>query len=176
MSCSTHKLTCLTCHMSHISHFMWKKYSRKWFGVGLAPPVPSPFVYGPIERIEGLSKMVHNLLECSKLGAEDEVDEIMANYSDTSQLKVEYVNDINKTVKNREITKQEWINESKLRIKLGKLSGYECIMEIYSCQRYFLKIYEGTTPKRMMQDILKNKLVEESALLLVKSMTDIEDL
>ena len=51
--------------------------------------------------------MVHNLLECSKLGAEDEVDEIMANYSDTSQLKVEYVNDINKTVKNREITKQE---------------------------------------------------------------------
>ena len=79
--------------------------------VGLAPPVPSPFVYGPVERIEGLSKMVHNLLECSKFAAEvdevDKVDEIMVNYSNTSQLKVEYVNDINKAVKNREITKQE---------------------------------------------------------------------
>ena len=55
--------------------------------------------------------MVHNLLECSKFAAEvdevDKVDEIMANYSNTSQLKVEYVNDINKAVKNREITKQE---------------------------------------------------------------------
>ena len=66
-----------------------KKCSRKWSGVGLASPAPSPFVYGPVERTENLSKMVYNLLECSKSLAEDEVDEIMANYSNISQLKVE---------------------------------------------------------------------------------------
>ena len=58
-------------------------------GVGLAPPVLSAFVYGPVERTENLSKMVYNLLESSKSVAEDEVDEIMANYSNISQLKVD---------------------------------------------------------------------------------------
>ena len=58
-------------------------------GVGLASPVPSPFVYGPVERTENLSKMVYNLLECSKSVAEDEVDQIMANYSNISQLRVD---------------------------------------------------------------------------------------
>ena len=43
-----------------------------------------------IERTENLSKMVHNLLECSKSVARDEVDEIMANYSNISLLKEEY--------------------------------------------------------------------------------------
>ena len=80
-----------------------------------------------IERTENLSKMVHNLLECSN--SEDEVDKIMANYSNISQLKGEYVKDINNKVK---ITKQELINESKL--------------DIFSFQSEFLKIYERTTP------------------------------
>ena len=84
-------------HVSHLSFYVKKTLENCW-GWWLAPPVPSPFVYGPVERIEGLSKMVHNLLECSKFAAEDEVDEIMANYSNTSQLKVEYVNDTNKVV------------------------------------------------------------------------------
>ena len=35
--------------------------------------------------------MVHNLLECSNSVAEDEVDEIMENYTNISQLKEEYV-------------------------------------------------------------------------------------
>ena len=43
-----------------------------------------------IERTENLSKMVHNLLEYSKSVAKDEVDEIMANYSNISLLKEEY--------------------------------------------------------------------------------------
>ena len=80
-----------------------------------------------IERTENLSKMVHNLLECSN--SEDEVDKIMANYSNISQLKGEYVKDINNKVK---ITKQELFNESKL--------------DIFSFQSEFLKIYERTTP------------------------------
>ena len=91
MSCSIHKLK------SHILftfclfqfYVKKKKCSRKWSGVGLASPAPSPFVYGPVERTENLSNMVYNLLECSKSLAEDEVDEIMANYSNISQLKVE---------------------------------------------------------------------------------------
>ena len=54
-----------------------------------------------IERTKNLSKVVHNLLECSNSVAEDEVDKIMANYSNISQLKEEYVKNVNNEVKNR---------------------------------------------------------------------------
>ena len=83
-----------------------------------------------IERTENLSKMVHNLLECSNSIAEDEVDVIMANYSNISQLKEMYVRDINNEVKNREITEQELFNESKFRINLPEFSGYESKLDI----------------------------------------------
>ena len=56
-----------------------------------------------IERKEILSKMVQNLLECSNSVAEDEVDEIMANHSNISQLKEEHVKYNNNKVKNRKI-------------------------------------------------------------------------
>ena len=111
-----------------------------------------------------------------KLVAKDEVDEIMPNYSNISLLKEEYFKDINNEVKNREITKQKLFNESKLRINLPKFSGYESKLDIYWFQSEFLKIYERTTPKRMMPDLLKNNSLEGSVLSLVKSMTDIEDI
>ena len=59
----------------------------------------------PIERTENLSKMVHNLVECLNSVAKDEVDEIMANYSNISLLKEDYFKDINNKIKNREIKK-----------------------------------------------------------------------
>ena len=59
----------------------------------------------PIERTENLSKMVHNLVECLNSVAKDEVDEIMANYSNISLLKEDYFKDINNEIKNREIKK-----------------------------------------------------------------------
>ena len=58
-----------------------------------------------IERTENLSKMVHNLVECLNSVAKDEVDEIMANYSNISLLKEDYFKDINNEIKNREIKK-----------------------------------------------------------------------
>ena len=76
----------------------------------------------------------------------------------------------------REITKQKPFNESKLRINLPKFSGYESKLEIYSFQSEFLKICEQTTPKQMMLNLLNNNLLEGSALLLVKSITGIEDI
>ena len=100
----------------------------------------------------------------------------MANYINISQLKEEYVKSLNNEVKNREITKQKLFNESKLRINLPKVSGYETKLDIYSLQSEFLKIYERTTLKRMMLDLLKNNLLEGSALSMVKNMTDIEDI
>ena len=95
-----------------------------------------------IERTKNLSKMVHNLLGCSNSVAEDEVDKLMANYSNISQLRDTYVKNINNDVKSREVTEQEFFNESRLRINLPKLSGYESKLNTYSFQSEFLRIYE----------------------------------
>ena len=93
----------------------------------------------------------------------------MANYSNISLLKEGYFTGINNEVKNREITKQKLFSESKLRNNLPNFSVYESKLD-------FLKIYERTTSMRMMSCLLKNNLLEGSALTLVKSMTDIEDI
>ena len=127
-----------------------------------------------IERTKNLSKMVHNLLGCSNSIAEDEVDKLMANYSNISQLKDTYVKNVNNDVKSREVTEQELFNESRLRISLPKLSGYESKLNTYSFQSEFLRIYERLAPKQMMPSLLKNNFLEGSTLSLVKSMTDIE--
>ena len=111
-----------------------------------------------IKRTANLSKMVHNLLECSNTVAKDEVDEIMANYSNISLLKEGYFKDDNNEVKNREITKQNLFNESKLRINLPKFFGSESKLDIYLFQSEYLKTFERTTPKRIMPDLLKNNL------------------
>ena len=77
-----------------------------------------------IERTKNLSKMVHNLLECSNSVAKDEVDEIMANYSN-SLLKEEYFKYINNEVKNREITKQNLrINRSQNSLVMNQNWAY----------------------------------------------------
>ena len=65
------------------------------------------------ERKSGLlSKMVHNQMECSNSVAKDKVDEIMANYSNSSLLKEKYFKDVNNEVKNTEIAKQKLFNKS----------------------------------------------------------------
>ena len=49
---------------------------------------------------------------------------------------------------------------------------YESKLDIYTFQRQFLKVHQRTTPTRMMPDILKNNLLEVSALSLVHSVND----
>ena len=91
----------------------------------------------PIERTENLSKMVHNLVECLNSVAKDEVDEIMANYSNISLLKEDYFKDINNEIKNREIKKGlQWIKAQTqpakslwLRIETGQIFISKWIFE-----------------------------------------------
>ena len=79
-------------------------------------------------------------------------------------------------LKIEKLQNKKLFNESKLKIKLPKFSGYESKLDIYSFQSKFLKMYEWTPPKQMMPDLLKNKLLEGLALSVVKSMKNTEDI
>ena len=74
----------------------------------------------------------------------------------------------------REIMKQELFSKVKVQINFLKFTGYESRMGIYIFESEFLKLHSRTTPKRMIPDVIKNKLLESTALSLVKSIDDIE--
>ena len=80
------------------------------------------------------------------------------------KLKEIYSHCIDDEMRKRKITKQQLFNESKLRINLPKFSGYESKVDVYRFQSEFLKVHKRTAPTRIMPDILKNNLLEGSAL------------
>ena len=129
-----------------------------------------------IKKVENVSKLLHNLLECSNPVIENQIDEIVEMYKNVNKMKDVYTKSINNEVNEREISKQELFKESNLKINLPKFSGYDSKLDIYTFQSEFLKIYKRTTPKRMMPDILKNNLLEGSALSLVKQVHDIDEI
>ena len=123
-----------------------------------------------VQKLENVSKMVHGILECSEPAMKNIINDILDMYKKINKLKESYSQCIDDEMKKREITKQDLFNESKLRINLSKFSGYESKVDIYTFQSEFLKVHKRTTPTRMMPDILKNNLLEGSALSLVYSV------
>ena len=129
-----------------------------------------------LQKLENLSKMVHDILECSESAMENRINDIMDMYRKINKLKKSHSPCIDDEMRKREITKQQLFNESKLRINLPKFSGYESKVDIYTFQSEFLKVHKRTTPTRMMPDILKNNLLEGSALSLIHSVNDIDEI
>ena len=129
-----------------------------------------------VQKLENLSKMVHDILECSESALENRINDIMDMYRKINKLKESYSHCIDDQMRKREITKQQLFNESKLRINLPKFSGYESKVDIYTFQSEFRKVHKRTTPTRMISDILKNNLLEGSALSLVYSVNDIDEI
>ena len=76
-----------------------------------------------IQKLENLSKKIHDILECSESSMEYKIDEIMQRYRQITKLKESYIQCIENEMRNREITKQELFKESKLKINLPKFSG-----------------------------------------------------
>ena len=127
-----------------------------------------------VQKLKNLSKMVHDIVECSESAMKNRINDIMDMYRKTNKLKESYSHCIDDEMRKREITKQQLFNESKLRINPPKFSGYESKVDIYTFQSELLKVHKRTTPTRMMPDILKNNLLEGSALSLIHSVNDID--
>ena len=129
-----------------------------------------------LQRMDNLSKMIEKLMESSSTLVEEQLQEITEKYHSIRRLKNRYNEDISNEAKVREISKQELFKESMLKINLPKFAGYDSKLDIYSFQSEFLKIHKKTTPLRMMPDVLKYNVLDDSALLLVRSVNDIEEI
>ena len=129
-----------------------------------------------LQQLDNLSKKMQNLLECTNSVTKDQVEDIVGSYNHIKKLKHVYQQIIKDEVVKREISKLELFNESKLNINLSKFSGYDSKLEVYTFQSEFIKIYKRTTPKRMMSDVLKNNHLEGSALSLVRSVDNVDEI
>ena len=125
-------------------------------------------------KINLVSKKITMLLSYNI--ASEEISESMDRYTNANNLFNLYEYELRKEVERREIDKEVKFNESKLNIKLGKFKGYDSLIDIYTFQDDFEKLYNRSTPKRLMPDLLKNNHLDDPALSLVKSNDDITEI
>ena len=78
---------------------------------------------------------------------EDQIKDTVGNYSHIKKLNDVYQKTIKDELAKQEISKLELFNESKLKIDLSKLSGYDSKLHVYTFQSEFIIIYKRTTPK-----------------------------
>ena len=105
-----------------------------------------------------------------------DIEQIGSIYNDLTRRNITYNDNLNHLIDEREIYKQRAFDESKLNISLEKFGGYDSATNIYIFQTTFNKLYLQTTPKRMLPDLLKNNHLKGSALTLVKSLNDIDQI
>ena len=108
--------------------------------------------------------------------AESTINEIRRRYDNLIMLKTTYSQKLEDEVSHREIEKHKEFNMSSINIKLGKFKGYESCLDIYTFKDEFDKLYLRSTPKSLLPEILKNNLLEGSALALVKNVKDVDDI
>ena len=104
------------------------------------------------------------------------LDDLKQSYDDIMRLKSKVVLELKAEVRERELKKQEKFKEGKLNIKLAKFKGYSSTTDIYTFRGDFEKLHLRSTPKDMLPDLLKNNYLDESALCMVKSVTDINEI
>ena len=132
-----------------------------------------------MKKLENVTKKLKEILDITPMNNRDNqlmVDDITCEYDKVLEYKDEYACFIKKEVEERELTKQEMFKEAKLNIKLPKFTGYDSILDVYTFQSEFEKLYKRTTPIRMLADLLKNNYLEGAALSLVKNEDNIDEI
>ena len=119
---------------------------------------------------KNLSKLFNVTADAAEVGS------LTKCYEHLSVLFGQYEKSLMNKIISREVDKEKLFQESRLCIKLGKFKGYQSDVDIYTFHDDFNKLYQRTTPKRLMPDLLKNNHLEEPALSLVKSIDDIDEI
>ena len=117
------------------------------------------------------------LPDMTKLNIEDMwMQLINQRYKVLIKFKNNYIELLQQEVAKREIKKKEKFQNSNLNIKLSKFCGYGSTTDIYTFQSEFEEIYLQSTPSNLLPDLLKNNLLADPALTLVKSVDNIDEI
>ena len=130
-------------------------------------------------KLDRLSNKFQHALEIIPDEYEEKDSVIMkmkSEYDKLLQEKQAYEEHLQGEIQERELMKERSFQTACLNIKLLKFKGYDSDLDIYSFQAEFEKLYQKSTPKKMLPDLLKNNYLSDPALALVKSLDDIENI
>ena len=130
------------------------------------------------KKFENLTKSYQEILKYPASSEElvTDITKLGKTYNLLSLKKNAFLKDLDFEVDQRELSKRDLIKEGKLNIDLGKFSGYDSVMDIYTFQSEFEKLYLRTTTKRMLPDLLINNHLSDPALSLVKHVESITEI
>ena len=130
------------------------------------------------KKMENLGSKFPELHRLVASGTSDDklIDNWQKEYSILTVKMKEYFSQVQNEGNARELQKKQMFDEKNLNIKLQKFKGYASIMDIYSFQSEFEKLYVRTTPNKLLPELLKNNFLEDSALTMVKYLDDIEEI
>ena len=124
--------------------------------------------------VQMVSKIIQDIVSAGE--TEAEVQRYRQRYEKLLSSKTAYVDSVHKEFDRREIEKGKSFKKSSLGIKLKPFKGYESVSDIYTFQDEFEKLHLRDTPSDSLPDLLKNNYLENPAKLLVKDVTDMDEI
>ena len=97
---------------------------------------------------------------------EKEIKDVLVSYKDS----------LREEIATRNVSKEKLSSTPSLKIKLEKFSGYNSVIDIYTFQAEFEKLYLPSVQRKLIPDYLKNNYLEGQALILVKNIEDINEI
>ena len=92
------------------------------------------------------------------------------------KLKNDYQTNLDVQIKQRDITEEKVKNSSILGIKIPKFGDYTSTIDYYTFKSEFEKLIVPVVQAKLLPDYLKNNFLEGQALLLVKEISDLEEI
>ena len=91
-------------------------------------------------------------------------------------LRNDYRSNLDAQIKQRDITEEKMKNASVLGINIPKLRDYTSAIDFYTFKSEFEKLVVPVIQAKLLPDYLKNNLLEGQALLLVKELSDLDEI
>ena len=112
----------------------------------------------------------------SSTGIESKEHMVILNplVNDVIAAKNDYMENLSALILSRDLCEEKLRNVSGLNVHLGKFTGYESEMDIFTFRSQFKKLVEPHVQSRLLVDVLKGNHLGSNVLKLVKHLPDIE--
>ena len=127
------------------------------------------------ELIDKVSSFETYVSPCGDL-VTDLKDKIFDIRDKCSTMIWEYVDALDRTIKDRDISEQKLKNSAGLNIEMEKFKGYNSVTDVYTFRSEFRKLVEPEVRKNLWADHLKKKCLAGAAYNLVAKMENIDEI
>ena len=127
------------------------------------------------ELIDKVSCFEQTVMPCRELASKMR-SEVLQKRDLCTEAVDEFLEKLDKVVKNRDISERKLKNSAGLKIDLKKFKGYESDVDIYTFRSSFKRHVEPNVQETMLADILKKNYLAGAAQTLVSKIEEIDEI